>query len=1094
MIDIQNPALKKIWEDRYQKNGETIKDNIYRVANYIATNDFEFNDFTEVMLNGYFFPAGRTMSNAGIGKNLTLNNCFVYPIVGDSMEEIFEAVKAGALTHKAGGGIGYEFSLLRPNGSTTSNEAIASGVVSFMDVFNAQTATVMQGSRRGANMGVLSIYHPDIEEFIDAKSKDRSKLNHFNLSIMVDDKFMHAVENHEKIYLHYPVYDEKYHIIEDKTKWKQSREIDANYLWDKIMKSAYDNGEPGIMFYDNMNEDNNTWYTETITHSNPCFTGDMRLLTEEGYKTFEELVDTRPAIKNADGEIVQSHVWCSGEKEVIQLTLSNKKRITCTPNHVFMTTNGEEVEASNLRNKRIKQYVNADMNHLQGFVQLGFLQGDGDLGRLRSPYHSGVEVNIGEKDDEIWDLFGIEKNGDRKYYLYGFKDLLIKYGFSSEQLPNRTFPASYDFWSYDEKLSFLRGCYSANGSVITTSRVAYKTTCKEFAMKLAEELTSFGYSPYITINKPKTIQFSNGEYLCKQSYDVNIGQFYDIIKFYEQIGFVQQYKMNALLNLIDKRSPKVVGIKSLGVKKVYDFTEPKTHWGVVEGCIAHNCAEYLAGTVFGQALPSNQYAGACNLGSIMLHNFVQYPFTNHAYLDCEALSNTIRTAVKMLDNIIDVNNFPLHQYENYQKSFRTIGLGVTGLADALAMLGFKYNSEEAIEYVDNLMEIIALAAYRSSIELAKQKGSFPFLNAESYVQGGYIQKHLRGKLAHEWSELVDDIKHYGIRNARLLSVAPTGTLSLTFGNNCSSGIEPIFSLGYDRKVKVGGQDDSNIQTIHISDYAYELYNCVDQSTKCVNDDVFVTAQEMTVDEHINMLAAIAKHIDMSISKTINVPTEYSFEDTKNIYVRCWREGIKGCTIFRPNAIRQGILTTDSNSTTSEPEVKELSRGDWKPKAADTTYYQRKLRIGCGKLFLFIGWSDSEQCIQDFYVTRSGQGGCERLLQAAAISMSAIFRLGGNIDNIEKAFRGIGGCNSFATQRGKGEKLSSGGSCGVAILNELKAFIKERTKHESKSIVAKIEQKTNSEATKMKCPECGKMSLRYEGGCNICEECGFSSCG
>ena len=115
MIDIQNPALKKIWEDRYQKNGETIKDNIYRVANYIATNDFEFNDFAEVMLNGYFFPAGRTMSNAGIGKNLTLNNCFVYPVIEDSMEGIFEAVKSGALTHKAGGGIGYEFSLLRPN-------------------------------------------------------------------------------------------------------------------------------------------------------------------------------------------------------------------------------------------------------------------------------------------------------------------------------------------------------------------------------------------------------------------------------------------------------------------------------------------------------------------------------------------------------------------------------------------------------------------------------------------------------------------------------------------------------------------------------------------------------------------------------------------------------------------------------------------------------------------------------------------------------------------------------------------------------------------------------------------------------------------
>lgn len=772
MIDIQNPALKKIWEDRYQKNGETIKDNIYRVANYIATNDFEFNDFAEVMLNGYFFPAGRTMSNAGIGKNLTLNNCFVYPVIEDSMEGIFEAVKSGALTHKAGGGIGYEFSLLRPNGSKTSNEAIASGVVSFMDVFNAQTATVMQGSRRGANMGVLSIYHPDIEEYIDAKSKDKNKLNHFNLSIMVDDKFMQAVENKEKIYLHYPVYDEKYHIIEDQTQWKQFKEIDANYLWDKIMRSAYNNGEPGIMFYDNMNCDNNTWYTETITHTNPC-------------------------------------------------------------------------------------------------------------------------------------------------------------------------------------------------------------------------------------------------------------------------------------------------------------------------------SEYLAGTVFGQELPSSQYAGACNLGSIMLQNLVKYPFTEKAYLDFSELSHTIRIAVKMLDNIIDINNFPLPQYKNYQENFRTIGLGVTGLADALTMLNIKYNSKEAIEYTDNLMELIAIAAYRASIELAKTRGSFPFLDDDKYVQSGYLCKHRSGKYAEEWIRISNDIMQYGIRNARILSIAPTGTLSLTFGNNCSSGIEPIFSLEYNRKVKVGGQNDDDIQEITIKDYAYDCYKLCKQSN--VNEDVFVTALNMTVNEHIDMLAAIAKHVDMSVSKTINVPTDYSFENTKDIYMKCWKAGIKGCTIFRPNEVRQGILS-DNTTKKVNNTVAELSRGDWKPKAADTTYYQRKLRIGCGKLFLFIGWSDSEQCIQDFYVTRSGQGGCERLLQAAAISMSAIFRLGGNIDNIEKAFRGIGGCNSFATQRGKGEKLSSGGSCGVAILNELKAFIKERTKHESKPIVPKIEQKTNSEATKMKCPECGKISLRYEGGCNVCEECGFSSCG
>lgn len=779
MIDIQNPVLKNIWKDRYQKNNETIQGNIERVAKYIATDSDEYESFYDVMSNGYFLPAGRTMSNAAIGESLTLNNCFLHPIVEDSMEGIFDAVKCGAITHKAGGGIGYDFSQIRPNGTATSNQAIASGVVSFMDVFNAQTATVMQGSRRGANMGVLSIYHPDIFEFIHAKEKDTNKLNHFNLSVMVDDAFMKAVENDESIYLHYPVYDELHHIITDKSKWTQYKAVNATELWNNIMRLAYNNGEPGVLFYDNMNKDNNTWYVETITHSNPC-------------------------------------------------------------------------------------------------------------------------------------------------------------------------------------------------------------------------------------------------------------------------------------------------------------------------------GEFVGGTVFGGDLSSSNYGGACNLGSLFLHNFVRNPFTDRSYFDFSKLAQVVPVAVRMLDNIIDINKYPLPHYENYQKNLRTIGLGVTGLADTLAMLGYKYNSTKGVEFVDSIMESIAICAYTASINLSKERGCFNFFDADKFVQSGYILKHMSGKNPETWKQIKEDICTYGIRNARLMSVAPTGTLSLTFGNNCSSGIEPIFSLEYNRQVKIGGQDDNNVQEITIRDYAYDYYQS-HKSACNVNENVFVTALDMTVNEHVDMLAAIAKHVDMSVSKTINVPTDYSFEDTKNIYMKCWKSGIKGCTIFRPNEVRQGILIDNSSKDHKvEKEVKveeSLLRGDWKPKAIDTTYYQRKLHIGCGKLFLFIGWSDSEQSIQDFYVTRSGQGGCERLLQAAAISMSAIFRLGGNIDNIEKAFRGVGGCNSFATQRGKGVKLSSGSSCGTAILNELKAFLKERSGNLPRQKQIKDVKKDNSINIKAsKCPECGQHTLVFEGGCNCCKNCGFSSCG
>lgn len=270
-----NEVYKSIWKDRYQKNGESYDNQLWRVAEFIAkaeeTKAHKWADkFFSIMKEGYFFPAGRTMSNAGIDEKLTLNNCFVAPIVGNSMEQIFDAVKLGAMTHKAGGGIGYAFSNLAPNGYKTRNDAIASGPVSFMDVFNTQTATVQQGSRRGANMGMLSVYHPDILEFIHAKSATEGRLNHFNLSVVVDDDFMKAVETDSTIPLHWPIYDENGDKVStDKWDSNFTKYVRARNIWDEIMQMAYDNGEPGVFYEDNANNRNPAWYVERIVCSNP---------------------------------------------------------------------------------------------------------------------------------------------------------------------------------------------------------------------------------------------------------------------------------------------------------------------------------------------------------------------------------------------------------------------------------------------------------------------------------------------------------------------------------------------------------------------------------------------------------------------------------------------------------------------------------------------------------------------------------------------------------------------------------------------------------------------------------------------------------
>ena len=655
-----------------------------------------------------------------------------------------------------------------------------------------------------ANMGVLMIYHPDIFEYLNSKSYDEGRLVHFNLSVMLDDDFMKAKENDEDIWLHYPCMTLDGQLIKDENQWIIKKKVSARELWDLIMQKAYDTGEYGVFFYENLNKDNNLWYMENITGTNPC---------------------------------------------------------------------GE--------------------------------------------YVSGV-------------LFG---------------------------------------------------------------------------------------------------------------------------------------------------------------------ENPITH----------------------EEINPLDYMGACNLGSLFLQNFVSNPFTKDVSLDYDKLKKATHTAVKWLDNIIDINKFPLKQFENYQKNVRTVGLGFTGLADVLAMFNMVYGSEEALKFTDDLTNLIAKESYKSSIELAKEKGGFPFLDKEKFAQSNFIQKHI--KKDEEWILIANDIKKYGIRNARIISIAPTGTLSLSFGMNCSSGLEPIFSLSYDRKVKIGGQDDKDIKIVKMEDYAYKEWFKIKDTEGCtVKEDIFVTAMNLPVDAHLDMLKVIAFNTDMACSKTINIPTNYSFEDTKKVYDKCYKYGIKGCTIFRPNEVRQGIMITEK---TEEEKVNELietlERGQWKPKAKDTIYYERKVKIGCGKLKLMIGWSNAEQAIQDMYVIRSGSGGCERNLQGMVIAMSGMLRLGGNLFNIEKSFEGVGGCNSFSTQRAKGIQLSQGNSCGTAILREIKTFLKEISNQtiEDTKPVSNIEVKQiktdkvnvfTEEELKYKkdngdiafalktnkCPECGN-KLEHSGGCISCVDCGFTKC-
>ena len=285
--------------------------------------------------------------------------------------------------------------------------------------------------------------------------------------------------------------------------------------------------------------------------------------------------------------------------------------------------------------------------------------------------------------------------------------------------------------------------------------------------------------------------------------------------------------------------------------------------------------------------------GACDLGSINLTAFISEPFTNNSRFDMEALKEIVPTAVRMLDNVLDVSHYPLPIQKEQAQSSRRIGLGVTGLADTLLMLGMSYGDEDSLSFAASIMKTICHTAYRASIELAKEKGSFSLFNSKLYSGNPFIQSLPK--------DIQQDIEQYEIRNSHLIAIAPTGTISL-FANNISSGIEPVFDLEYDRTIiETGGEK----KQYHLCDFAYEQW--IDSGDHNQLPEYFLTAHEIEPLKHLKMQAVLQPYVDNSISKTINVPEDYPFSEFETLYEEAYRLGLKGCTTFRANPVTGSVL-------------------------------------------------------------------------------------------------------------------------------------------------------------------------------------------
>jgi ribonucleoside-diphosphate reductase alpha chain len=570
-----------IWRRKYRgRNEATLAQTWQRVATAAAAVERDPADwqarFLALLEDFRFLPGGRILAGAGTGLNTTLFNCFVMGLIPDDMEGIFNSLREGALTMQAGGGVGYDFSTLRPQGTpakATGN--IASGPVSFMHIWNAMCATLLStGARRGAMIASLRCEHPDIELFIDAK-RNGTVLNHFNLSVQVTDAFMCAVAEQRDWPLLFPLQEGEQtggrelvlHAFtgrEGKVPCVVYKRVQAAQLWQKIMQANYVSGEPGVLFTDRINAQNNLRWREQLSCTNPC------------------------------GEI---------------------------------------------------------------------------------------------------------------------------------PLP-----------------------------------------------------------PY----------------------------------------------------------------------------------------------------------------GACNLGSLNLSRFVRQPFTPAATLDLQALDASATLATRFLDNIIDCSRFPLAAQAQAATGSRRIGLGITGLGDALLMLGLHYGSAAARKLAANCMQTICHAAYRSSVRLAEEKGCFPFYERQPYLHSAFVQALP--------VDIRDGIALHGIRNSHLLAIAPAGTISLLAGN-VSSGIEPVFAFVQQRSVL---ETDGSTREFRLEDHAWHRW----RETAGANAEYpacFVTAQELAPREHLLMQAALQPFVDNAISKTINVPERLPFSEFADLYREAHALGLKGCTTFRSGSRDTAIL-------------------------------------------------------------------------------------------------------------------------------------------------------------------------------------------
>jgi len=860
-----------IWSKKYQHNNETLDEWFDRVSN-------GNEELKQLIIDKKFLFGGRTLSNRHTNKG-SYSNCYSEGYVNDSLKDIMQTTTNLALTYKSQGGEGVSLSKIRPKDAPITNGYVSDGIVPWMRLFNTTTESISQaGSRKGALLMSLDITHRDAKTFITIKN-DLDEINKANLSLEIDDEFMNWVKNGSIQEFITRTYDSG--TIE--------YVIDPTGLYNLMITQAWKNAEPGVLFMNKFKNYNIMEFVDdfVIESCNACFTGNMNLLTENGYMTFEELCDTQPNIINNIGNITKSKVWCSGKKETVSLNFYGKKQsITCTSDHIFKLIDGSEVEAKNLQGKRL--------------------------------------------------------------------------------------------------MPFLKDTYT-------------------------DDL----------------------------------------------------YKKLDLKELILLKSYKVSSITNNGIQKVYDFTEPETHWGIVNDVIVHNCSE--------QPLPK---FGSCNLASINLSNYVVNPFFKDSYIEYANLINDIRIFIREMDKTIDenMNNHPLQQQRDSVEKWRNLGLGTMGYADMLIKLELKYGSVKAQEVTATLYKCIFRTSVETSVELAREFGSFPGYNEK--VFDSTIMK------AHFSKKELEHFKKIGLRNASLVSIAPTGSIATMLG--ISTGIEPVFAFSHTRKTE---SLNNNEETYYkIDSEIVKEYKKIFPNNKLPN--YFISSHNIKWRDKIDVLSIIQESTDTAISSTTNLKSDITLDEVKELYMYAWEKGLKGTTIYRDGS-RDGILTTsnqikeNSSLTLNRPKSIPCDIHNVKINGEQWTIIIGLLNNSPYEVFAFKNKNIHIKDVTNSHLFKKKIDGVNHYsITSNNVNITDLPQLydTGEEEFITRLISRLVRLDKIDTVIQDAEKTYK--NIGTFV-NVIKRIL---SKYTTQNIISKDI-----------CPECGEQ-LRMVEGCKSCDNCGYSKCG